>query len=214
MNVSKSQGMLLGLADSVARREQAQAAVGVPFVAPGDHTRHLGVLLSAGDAVGAAKAMFAKRRAGVFLRVRSWARFNLSYLGRVHVAKQVLANTFCYHATFVAPPPEVLQQVVECIDSFVVLGRVLEAGEAPPLRHVPSAAVESLPWALGACGGRTFLPTPWPSMPRWLLRCCTLDSTLGRCSCAGRSSACCLAWVWWRWCLSCTRWPGWAGRPG
>ena len=149
VNVSKSQGMLLGLADSVARREQAQAAVGVPFVAPGDHTRHLGVLLSAGDAVGAAKAMFAKRRAGVFLRVRSWARFNLSYLGRVHVAKQVLANTFCYHATFVAPPPEVLQQVVECIDSFVVLGRVLEAGEAPPLRHVPSAAVESLPWALG-----------------------------------------------------------------
>ncbi len=55
---------------------------------------------------GAAKAMFAKRRAGVFLRVRSWARFDLSYLGRLHVAKQVLANTFCYHATFVAPPPD------------------------------------------------------------------------------------------------------------
>ena len=149
VNVGKSLGMLLGQVDSVELRGQAAAVVGVPFVAPADHTRHLGVLLSAGDVAGAAKAMFAKRRAGVMLRVRSWARFNLSYLGRLHVAKQVLANTFCYHATFVAPPPEVLQQVVDCIDSFVVLGRVLEPGQPPPLRHVPSAAVESLPWALG-----------------------------------------------------------------
>ena len=149
VNVAKSLGMLLGVVDSVELREQAQAVVGVPFVAPGGHTRHLGVLLSARDVEGAAKAMFAKRRAGVFLRVRNWARFDLSYLGRVHVAKQVLANTFCYHATFVAPPPDVLQQVVDCIDSFVVLGRVLELGQPPPLRHVPSAAVESLPWALG-----------------------------------------------------------------
>ena len=76
MNVAKSLGMLLGVVDSVELREQAQAVVGVPFVAPGGHTRHLlGVLLSAGDVEGAAKAMFAKRRAGVFLRVRSWARF-------------------------------------------------------------------------------------------------------------------------------------------
>jgi hypothetical protein len=64
---SKSLGMLLGVVDSVELREQAQAVVGVPFVAPGGgHTRHLGVLLSAGDVEGAAKAMFAKRRAGVF----------------------------------------------------------------------------------------------------------------------------------------------------
>ncbi len=60
-----------------------------------------------------------------------------------------MANTFCYHATFVAPPAEVLQQVVVCIDSFVVLGRLLVLGEAPPLQHVPSAAVESRPWSLG-----------------------------------------------------------------
>ncbi len=63
----------------------------------------------------------------------------------------MLANTFCYHATFVAPPPDVLQQLVDCIDSFVVLGRVLELGQPPPLRHVPSAAVESLP-AVGVGG--------------------------------------------------------------
>ena len=94
MNVDKSLGMLLGLVDSVELREQAQAVIGVPFVAPGSHTRHLGVLLSAEDVVGAVAAMFAKRRAGVFMRLHSrWARFDLGYLGRVHVAKQVLANT-------------------------------------------------------------------------------------------------------------------------
>jgi hypothetical protein len=75
VNVAKSLGLLLGGVDSEELREQAQAVVGVPFVAPGDHTRHLGVLLSARDVESAAKAMFAKRRAGVFLRVRSWARF-------------------------------------------------------------------------------------------------------------------------------------------
>jgi len=149
VNVGKSLGMLLGLDDSEEVREQARVVVGVPFVAPEAHTRHLGILLSAGDVAGAAKAMFAKRRAGVLLRVRAWARFNLSYLGRVHVAKQVLANTFSYHATFVAPPWDMLQQVVEIIDLFVVMGRVMEADQAPPLRQVPSAAVESLPWALG-----------------------------------------------------------------
>ena len=108
VNVSKSLGMLLGMTDSEEVREQAQVVVGVPFVAPEAHTRHLGILLSPGDVAGAAKAMFAKRRAGVLLRVRAWARFNLSYLGRVHVAKQVLANTFSYHATFVAPPWDML----------------------------------------------------------------------------------------------------------
>jgi hypothetical protein len=160
VNVGKSLGLLLGMADSVAVRDQARAVVGVPFVAPEVHTRHLlGVLLSAGDVAGAARAMFVTRRVGVLLpRVRAWARFSLTYLGRVHVAKQVLANTFSYHATFVAPPPDVLQQVVEAIDLFVVVGRVAEPDQAPPLRQVPSAAVESLPWALGwrlETGGHT-----------------------------------------------------------
>jgi hypothetical protein len=50
------------------------------------------VLLSAGDVEGAAKAMFAKRRAGVFLRVRSWARFDLSYLGRVPACGEASAG--------------------------------------------------------------------------------------------------------------------------
>ena len=118
----------------------------------------------------------------MLLRVRSWARFDLSYFGRLHVAKQVLANTLGYHATFVAPPEEVLQQVVDCIDSFVVLGRNLAPGEAPPLRHVPSAAVESLPWGLGGLR-RADIPAQVMALlrPRSQLSCCIRGATPGSC---------------------------------
>ena len=149
LNVAKSHGMLLGVEATAAARAAAEALVGVPFGDPKGHQRHLGILLSAEDQEAATKVMFAKRRAGVYLRVTSWARFDLSYLGRLHVAKQVLASTLYYHATFVPPPPGVLQQIVECVDRFVEFGRLLEHGTAVPLRKVPSAAVESLPAALG-----------------------------------------------------------------
>jgi hypothetical protein len=108
------------------------------------------VLLSVGDSVGARKAMFAKRLSGVQFRVSNWARFDLSYLGRLHVAKQVLASTLYYHATFVPPPDDVQGAIVGCIDRFVGFGRLVEPGEPEGLlRAFPSAAVESLPHELG-----------------------------------------------------------------
>lgn len=145
LNTAKSQGLLLGGHDSEQARVVAQGLTGVPFVPPGQHLRHLGVLLSVGDPAGARKAMFAKRLAGVQFRVRNWARFDLSYLGRLHVAKQVLASSLYYHATFVPPPDDVLGAIVGCIDTFVGLGRLVEPGEPEGLlRSFPSAAVESL----------------------------------------------------------------------
>lgn len=151
LNVGKSHGMLLGGPQHVsdARRLLAEVETGVQFVPPAQHIRHLGVLLSAGDPEGACRAMFAKRRAGVQLRIRSWARFQLSYLGRLLVAKQVLASSLYYHATFDCPPRDVLEQIVECVDSFVEFGRWVEPGEAGVVRRLPSAAVESLGYALG-----------------------------------------------------------------
>jgi hypothetical protein len=62
----------------------------VSFVAPKEHVRHLGILISAADPAAANRAMFVKRLTAVRLHVRSWARFSLSYLGRLHIAKQVL----------------------------------------------------------------------------------------------------------------------------
>jgi hypothetical protein len=57
------------------------------------------------------------RLTAVRLHVRSWARFSLSYLGRLHIAKQVLASSLYFHSSFMLPPEDVLDQVVECIYS-------------------------------------------------------------------------------------------------
>ena len=89
--------------------------------------------------------MFEKRRVGGLLRVRAWARFDLSYLGRLQVAKQVLASSLYYHASFVPPPADKLDGIIRLIDHVVANGRVLEGEEGvAPIRKVPSAAVETL----------------------------------------------------------------------
>ncbi len=43
----------------------------VPFVAPAEHVRHLGILISAGDQPAATRAMFANMLAAVRLHISS-----------------------------------------------------------------------------------------------------------------------------------------------
>jgi hypothetical protein len=135
----------LGGHDDPAERAAAEALLGIPVVAPDVHVRHLGILLSAAGQAAANLAMFEKRRVGGLLRVRAWARFDLSYLGRLQVAKQVLASSLYYHASFVPPPADKLDGIIRLIDHVVANGRVLEGEEGvAPIRKVPSAAVETL----------------------------------------------------------------------
>ena len=127
--------------------------LGIPVLAPDDLVRHLGILLSAAGQAAANLAMFEKRRVGVLLCVRAWARFDLSYLGRLQVAKQVLASSLYYHASFVPPPADKLDGIIRLIDHFVANGRVLEGEDGvAPMRKVPSAAVGTLPPELGGLG--------------------------------------------------------------
>jgi hypothetical protein len=146
LQVAKTHGMLLGPGSLGAHG--VEAATGVAFVGEQEHVRHLGLLLSAGAQAAATRRMFEQRLLAVRLRIRDWCRFGLSYLGRLHVAKQVLASSLYYHASFIRPPPDLLELLVDCVDCFVVQGRLLE-GPVAPLKHTPSAAVESLPYALG-----------------------------------------------------------------
>jgi hypothetical protein len=60
------------------------------FVQPQDTMRHLGILLSACDQKEATGKMCAMRLKAV---ICCWGKFDLSYLGRGHVAKQILANS-------------------------------------------------------------------------------------------------------------------------
>jgi hypothetical protein len=57
-------------------------------------------LLSATAQEAATEQMFDKRGEAIRLRINAWSRFDLSGLGRLHVAKQVLASSFYYHASF------------------------------------------------------------------------------------------------------------------
>jgi hypothetical protein len=120
----------------------------VAFIAPDAHVRHLGILISAADQAAATREMFVKRLAAVRLHIRSWSRFSLTYLGRLHIAKQVLASSLYFHVSFMAPPDDLLDQLVQCIDRFVVQGHWAE-GPEPPLPRVPGLAVECLPWEAG-----------------------------------------------------------------
>jgi hypothetical protein len=84
LSLPKCIGMLQGPGAEEARG--VEHLTQVPYVAPGGHVRHLGILLSATDQLSATYPMFRKRLTVVRLQVRCWARFRLSYLGRLHVA--------------------------------------------------------------------------------------------------------------------------------
>ena len=153
INLSKTKGMVLGSSVPFHGRH---AGLGISFPPPSEPIRHLGILVSH-DTEGAARAMHAKRLKAVCAGVRRWARFQLSYLGRLHVAKSVLASALYFHAMFVPPPPALLTSMVRVIDHFVSHGREAE-GDAPPLHRHPSALVESQQRASGGLA-RADVPT-------------------------------------------------------
>ena len=47
-----------------------------------------------------------------------WSGFRLSFLGRAHVAKQVLMFIFTHHATFVPVPADILRQFCTSVYTF------------------------------------------------------------------------------------------------
>ena len=52
-------------------------------------------------------------------RVCHWSARGLSFLGRVHVAKQVLAASLWYHATFQRPSEQLLNQISSQLHNYV-----------------------------------------------------------------------------------------------
>jgi hypothetical protein len=128
-------GMLLGLMADMPPAG-TERSTGMVFVQPRASVRHLGILLSACDQQEATRQMFVKRLAAIRLRILDWSKFDLSYLGRLHVAKQVLASSLYFHASFLLPAEALLNDIVECIDWFVARGH-WDEGPVGPLTHVP-----------------------------------------------------------------------------
>jgi hypothetical protein len=92
--------------------------------------------------------MFVKRLTAVRSHVEILGLLQLSYLGRLHIAKHVLDSSLYFHASFMLLPEDILDPVAECIDRFVARGH-WEEGAEPPMSRVPGVAVEWLAWVAG-----------------------------------------------------------------
>ena len=92
--VDKSQGLTLGAHPPLPLSDAGvHSATGLKLVRPGEHLRHLGMLLARPeDQAAAAAAMHSTRLQSMNAAMRQWGRFALSYLGRLYIAKQILAS--------------------------------------------------------------------------------------------------------------------------
>lgn len=149
LNIGKSHGIELG---TPVPFRGVDPHTGITFSGAGDPPiRHLGILIGL-DQGTATDAMYTARLKSIHAGIRHWARYNLTYLGRLHVAKTVLASSLYYHATFVSPPPHHLAQVQRCISQFCNTGALVQEGGASAPGRPPGAPVEALPHRHGGLG--------------------------------------------------------------
>ena len=146
MSLPKSWGLTLGAHPPLVG---PHVGTGITFKSPLEPVRHLGIPLTTGDQSAAVSVLYGKKLQAICARIRHWSRYNLSFLGRLHVAKQVLASTISYHATFLAPPEDQLACISRVLHGYVLSGNLLGDADTSPLRHRPSRYVASLPRDMG-----------------------------------------------------------------
>jgi hypothetical protein len=128
------------------------AGTGVVFRPPGEAVRHLGVPLVVGDPTVAVQRVFRSKLQAVYTRIRHWQRFDLTAVGRAHVAKQVLASVFSYHATFLPVPEAELTAITRAIKGFVWGNRLVQdEGDAQAGAWLGTAHA-TLPQGMGGIG--------------------------------------------------------------
>ena len=149
LNVPKSWGLALGSHPALVG---PHPGTGIIFKGPLEAVRHLGIPLTSGNPATAISALYTGKLKAVCARIRHWGRFKLSKLGRVHVAKQVLATTISYHATFLAPPADTLNSISRVITGYVLKGQLVEEQGGQPLRGRPARPVACLPLEMGGLG--------------------------------------------------------------
>ncbi len=116
LNMSESRGFLVQ-AQPLASASMA-ALLSICFITGQQTIKHLGVLLGY-DMQGASHQQFTGIYHAISAKVRHWAARGLSFLVRVHVAKQVLAASLWYHASFQRPSEPLLKQLNQQLRRFV-----------------------------------------------------------------------------------------------
>jgi len=155
VNVNKSQGFLV--------QAQPHASASVPalpstsFITGQQKNRYLGVLLGY-DMQAAPHQQFKGIHHAISAKVRHWAARGLSFLGRVYVAKQVLAASLWYHVSFQRPSEQLLKQLSRSATAMMLwLWHKTALRAEPicpllPLRLHPLGLTSSLPLSKGGVG--------------------------------------------------------------
>jgi len=152
VNTTKSHGRVLGSHRALALGPgDVEPLTGVPFAAADVPIVHLGVPLCATATAqrAAASALFERMLQGIKAGTARWAVHELSYTGRVHIAKQELASTLYYHGAFVTFTKAQLDRADAVLRAFMRCSTVADDERATSL---PASAVTVLPAADGGAG--------------------------------------------------------------
>lgn len=116
---------------------------GITCVKDGEAIVHLGIPMGRG-VQHAQTAMFGRILGNVSRQIGHWSARDLSFLGRVHIARSVLASSVYYHATFAPPASDVLTEMCSRIYGYVSSGR-----QSGPSALHPRRMVAAMPWEHG-----------------------------------------------------------------
>ena len=126
--------------------------MGLKFLLPGEHLRHIGILLAwPWDQATTATAMHATRLQSLHVAKQQWGRFSLSHIGRLYITTQVMESMVYYHAQFVRPAPA--QEIVSLIAHFIVRPALGGGGVEEMRTRWLSCSTRSFP--LPACSPST-----------------------------------------------------------
>ena len=143
INVKKTKGITFG--EGASMDAFTDAATAIEYVGATSTVRHLGIEIGAdAAATAAARDQRLNAKLGIISsRIATWSRHNLSYLGKVYVARQVLASILAYHFTFLQPKPATLRAIQSAIFSYV---KRTTSGSP---QFYPAASIATLPFRDG-----------------------------------------------------------------
>ena len=142
----KSQGLEVGGSSS-----GVDATTGIAFIGPGEFVKHLGIVHSH-DREADAERMYKGLLQRLESRIHLWCIRNLSLVGRVYVAKQVLVSMLTYLAGFVSPPAAQQRHLLNLVYTFIAKNRCADPDTPSPSSMFPRRAVACLPESEGGLG--------------------------------------------------------------
>lgn len=147
LHMGKTKGMLFGDQSTLGQEDRVCSVCHAHFPSPQEPIRHLGVHLGA-DVEAAQQRTWGGRRARVAQGAAVWRSADLSYLGRCHVSKQVLAAMLVHHATFQPPPRKVWERIQTAMYAFMAAASLADAQTPQCISH-PARHIAALPWGQG-----------------------------------------------------------------